>query len=79
MIRYTDTIEVSKNGSVKAETHPNAPIIINWYTVTKRGGKKYNAKANKMHFTNEFNVEHNLNWFNKMYGNSGATIYYRAN
>ena len=79
MIKYTDTLEVSKNGNINAETHPNAPIIINFYTITKRGGKKYNTKANRMIFTNASNVEHNLNWFNKRCNDFGAKVYYRAN
>jgi hypothetical protein len=79
MIKYTDILEVGNGGSVKVETHPNAPIIVNFYTVTKRGGKKYNTKANRMHFTNHFNIEHNLNWLNKMYHEFGTKVYYRAN
>ncbi len=78
-MRYTDTLEVGKKGTINAETHPNAPIIINFYTITKRGGKKYNTKANRMHFVGVSSAEYYLGWFNKMYNDFGTKVYYRAN
>jgi len=79
ILNTNKTISVSKTGKVDARTHPNAPVIVNFYTVTSRGGKKYNTDVWGMKFVSESGAEWMIKSMNDLWGNFGKTVYYRAN
>ena len=66
------------NGKVKAKTHPNAPILINFYDITPRG-KRYNKDVMCLHYTKAENYQWMIDTLNKSQGNFGNRVWYRAN
>jgi len=77
-MKYTDKFEVDTNGKIiGAETHPNAPVIVNFYRVVN-GKKRYNKLAKRLHFFTEQHFQSNTDFLNRMSARKDR-VYYRAN
>ena len=79
MSALTETTIKTGKSSLTVLVHANAPVVINFYTVGKRG-KRYNRNVWLMKYTTANNAAWNVETMNHLYsGGADGRTYYQAN